>query len=115
LKKRRLDEPFTEDEDIKLTDAVQRYGGKDWNAISALVSGQTRNQCYKRWHNTLTPSIGLKARRTGKGQQSKTASLRMQYKRTVARIGSQFPRWFQVKRKNSVGADGRMPLIPVAP
>jgi hypothetical protein len=35
----------------------------------------------------------------------------MQYKRTVTRIGSQYPRWFRVERENSVVTDGRMPWI----
>jgi hypothetical protein len=46
-----------EDEDIKLKDAVQTHGGKDWVAISALVPGRARGQCLSRWHNSLSPSI----------------------------------------------------------
>jgi hypothetical protein len=30
---------WSEDKDIKLKDAVQRHGGKDWGAIAALVPG----------------------------------------------------------------------------
>jgi hypothetical protein len=48
---------WTEDEDIKLNDAVQRHGGKDWVAIATLVPGRTRIQCYYRWHQVLDPSI----------------------------------------------------------
>jgi hypothetical protein len=35
---------WTEDEDIKLEGAVQKHGGKDWIAITALVPGRTRTQ-----------------------------------------------------------------------
>jgi hypothetical protein len=45
-----------EDEEIKLKDAVQTmavqtHGGKNWDAIAALVPGRTKNQCRNRWHN----------------------------------------------------------------
>jgi myb proto-oncogene protein len=40
---------WTEDEDTKLKDAVQTHGGKDWDAISALVPGRTKMQCRSRW------------------------------------------------------------------
>jgi myb proto-oncogene protein len=44
---------WTTEEDVKLTDAVEKYNGKNWVAISALVPGRTRNQCCNRWHHTL--------------------------------------------------------------
>ena len=53
---------WSEDEDIKLKDAVQRHGGKDWVAIF----GRTKSQCYDRWQNVLDSSIALTAGRTGK-------------------------------------------------
>jgi hypothetical protein len=49
---------WTAVEDVKLKDAVQTHGGKDWAAISELVPGRTRSQCWSRWHNSLDPSIG---------------------------------------------------------
>jgi hypothetical protein len=57
---------WTEDEDSKLKDAVQRHGGKNWGAIAALVSGRTEKQCWNRWHNALDPSIDWANGRTGK-------------------------------------------------
>ncbi len=36
-------------EDSKLQDAVQSHGNKDWVAISLLVSGRTKKQCWGRW------------------------------------------------------------------
>jgi hypothetical protein len=44
---------WVEDEDIKLKDALQTHGSKDWVAISALVPGRTKIQCKYRWHNCL--------------------------------------------------------------
>jgi hypothetical protein len=57
---------WEEDEDIKLKDAVQNKGDKDWAAISALVPGRTKRQCLSRWYDTLDPSIGRASARTGK-------------------------------------------------
>jgi myb proto-oncogene protein len=44
---------WAEDEDIKLKDAVQTHGGKNWDAIAALVPGRTKRQCCKRWTKYL--------------------------------------------------------------
>jgi hypothetical protein len=44
-------------EDVKLKDAVQLHGGKDWVAIAALVPGRTRKQCRDGMEFTLDPSI----------------------------------------------------------
>jgi hypothetical protein len=49
---------WTADENSILKDAVQMHGGKDWAAISELVPGRTRSQCWSRWHNSLDPSMG---------------------------------------------------------
>jgi hypothetical protein len=56
---------WTEYEDSKLRDAVQRHGGNDWGAIAALVPGRTRKQCRSRWKNNLDPSIDGASGRTG--------------------------------------------------
>jgi myb proto-oncogene protein len=56
---------WTEDEDIKLKAAVQTHGGKNWDAIAALVPGRTKYKCHQRWHNSLDPSIALTAGRKG--------------------------------------------------
>jgi hypothetical protein len=47
---------WTEDENIKLRDAVQTHGGKSWGAIAALVSGRTKTQCRSRWKDVLRGS-----------------------------------------------------------
>jgi hypothetical protein len=39
---------WSEDEDIKLQDAVQTHGGKNWAPVAALVPGRTIKQCSSR-------------------------------------------------------------------
>ena len=53
---------WTEDEDIKLKDAVQTRSGKNWNEIAALVPGRSR---YHRWKDVWDPSIDRTTGRTG--------------------------------------------------
>jgi hypothetical protein len=67
---------WTEDEDIKLNDAVQMHGGKNWAAITALVQGRTKNQCYFRWHYTLDPSIDRAPGRMGKWTEDEDIKLK---------------------------------------
>jgi hypothetical protein len=57
---------WKEEEDTKLKDAVHKHGGKDWDAIAALVPGRTKKQCHSRWRNTLDPSINQASGRTCK-------------------------------------------------
>jgi hypothetical protein len=47
---------WAEDEDIKLKDAVQMHGGKNWGAIATLVPGRTKFSCCKRWTKHLDPN-----------------------------------------------------------
>jgi myb proto-oncogene protein len=56
---------WTEEEDIKLKDAVQMHGSNNWGAIATLVLGRTKKNCWERWHNSLNPSITLPAGRRG--------------------------------------------------
>jgi hypothetical protein len=48
---------WTADEDKKLKDGVREHGGKNWKAIAAFVPGRTRDQCRKRWQDTLGSNI----------------------------------------------------------
>jgi myb proto-oncogene protein len=57
---------WTADEDKMLKDALPTYGGKNWEAVAALVPGRTKGQCRNRWHNALDPSIGRTTARAGK-------------------------------------------------
>jgi hypothetical protein len=47
---------WTEDEDMKLKDAVHTHGGKNWAAIAALVPGRTTEQCRGRWKKHTDPN-----------------------------------------------------------
>jgi hypothetical protein len=66
---------WEEYEDSKLKDAVQTHGDKDWCVIAALVPGRNRKQCSNRWHDTLNPSIALKAGRTGTWEEYEDSKL----------------------------------------
>jgi myb proto-oncogene protein len=57
---------WTTEEDAELTDAVEKHKGGDWAAISTLVPGRTRNQCYKRWHNAMHLKSDETTARVGK-------------------------------------------------
>jgi hypothetical protein len=48
---------WTAEEDIKLKQAVQKYGGKNWTAIAEMVPDRRSTQCWGRWHSALDPSI----------------------------------------------------------
>jgi hypothetical protein len=53
--KQGLTRGWTEDEDVKLEDAVRLNGGKNWAAIA--IQGRTSQQCYCRWDRVLKPNI----------------------------------------------------------
>jgi hypothetical protein len=57
---------WAEDEDIKLTDAVQTHGSKNWITISGLVPGRSKKQCSYRWKHVLDPSIDRASGRSSK-------------------------------------------------
>jgi hypothetical protein len=44
------------DEIIKLKEALQKVGDKDWVAIAALVPGRTKKQCWNRWRKFMDPN-----------------------------------------------------------
>jgi hypothetical protein len=102
---------WAEYDDIKLKDSVQAYGGKNGGAIAALVPGRTKKQCWNRWKHVLDPNIDRAIGRTGKWIEDEGSKL---YKRTVARIGVQLPRWFPIELKNSAMADGPMFWLPAS-
>jgi hypothetical protein len=64
------------DEDIKLKDSVERHGGKDWAAITALVPGRTKKQCCQRWYDTLNLNIDGASERTGKWTPDEDSKLK---------------------------------------
>jgi myb proto-oncogene protein len=61
---------------LKLKDAVQTHGDKDWNAITALVPGRTKIQCYDRWRHVLNPNIDRTTGRTGRWAEDEDIKLK---------------------------------------
>ncbi|KAF9422155.1 Myb- protein A [Entomortierella beljakovae] len=49
--------PWTEEEDRKLSDLVDRYGPEKWVFIASKIGSRTGKQCRERWHNHLDPQI----------------------------------------------------------
>lgn len=47
---------WSEEEDKRLTGAVQRYGTK-WRKVSGYVGSRTPDQCSSHWSQVLDPSI----------------------------------------------------------
>jgi myb proto-oncogene protein len=64
------------DEDIKLKDAVQTHGGRNWDKIAALVPGRTKKQCNSRWHDVLAPDRDRERGRTGKWSEDEDSKLK---------------------------------------
>jgi hypothetical protein len=67
---------WAEEEDIKLKDAVETHGGKNWKEITAFVPGRTKRQCYRRWNNVLDPSIDRTNERLGKWAEDEDIKLK---------------------------------------
>jgi hypothetical protein len=87
---------WTEEEDAKLKDSVHLHGGRNWDAITALVTGRTKSQCQNRWYKTLntyiapvnhsiTPvnhSVDLDADRSGKWTEDEDSRLKVAFRVT---------------------------------
>eukprot|EP01080_Neovahlkampfia_damariscottae_P002175 gene2175-2039_t len=48
---------WSEEEDVLLTDAVEKYGGKNWKKIAEHLNGRTGVQCLHRWQKVLNPTL----------------------------------------------------------
>jgi hypothetical protein len=96
---------WTEDEDIKLKDAVHEHGIKDWVTLAALVPGRTRVQCQNRWHDALNPSIDQLTKRTGKWVEDEDIKLKDAVQKhgagnNWAKIGGLVPGRTKIQCKN---------------
>jgi hypothetical protein len=67
---------WTEDEDIKLKNAVHEHGSKDWAAIAALLPGRIMIQCYHRWHRILDTRVDQTLGRSGKWNEDEDINLK---------------------------------------
>ena len=48
---------FSNEEDKKLKELVNKHGDKDWIIISSYMPGRNSRQCRERWNNYLSPKI----------------------------------------------------------
>lgn len=53
--------PWTEEEDRKVVELVQKLGAKQWSKIASHLPGRIGKQCRERWHNHLNPAISKEA------------------------------------------------------
>jgi hypothetical protein len=49
--------PWTDEEDAKVIELVQKMGPHKWTFIAAHLPGRIGKQCRERWHNHLNPKI----------------------------------------------------------
>ncbi|XP_064982257.1 uncharacterized protein LOC135582744 isoform X1 [Musa acuminata AAA Group] len=50
-----LKKEWTEEDDVKLSAAVENYGDNKWQFIASCLEGRTGPQCSNRWKKTLNP------------------------------------------------------------
>jgi hypothetical protein len=76
---------WTLEEDTQLTSAVantskKKWGNKykiDWDSISVLVPGRSKNQCYGRWRKALDPNVDRVNEREGKWAEDEEINLKV--------------------------------------
>ncbi|MCQ2816130.1 MAG: hypothetical protein MJ252_02580 [archaeon] len=49
--------PWTEEEDKKLINLVERYGPSKWTTLATFFDGRIGKQCRERWFNHLNPEV----------------------------------------------------------
>ncbi|XP_062225666.1 transcription factor MYB3R-2-like [Phragmites australis] len=49
--------PWTQEEDDKIIELVNKYGPTKWSVIARSLPGRIGKQCRERWHNHLNPEI----------------------------------------------------------
>ena len=87
---------FTEEEDRRLRELVQKKGAKKWNVIASYMPGRTGRQCRDRYHNYLVPGFFH-----GEWTASEDELLRQKYNE----LGPQWARitdFFQRRSANSI-------------
>ncbi|CAA7033623.1 unnamed protein product [Microthlaspi erraticum] len=53
--------PWTQEEDDKIVELVEKYGPAKWSVIARSLPGRIGKQCRERWHNHLNPGINKDA------------------------------------------------------
>jgi len=49
--------PWTEEEDKKVIELVEKFGAEKWSYISSFLPGRIGKQCRERWYNHLNPCV----------------------------------------------------------
>uniref|UniRef100_A0A3B3WL79 V-myb avian myeloblastosis viral oncogene homolog-like 1 n=1 Tax=Poecilia mexicana TaxID=48701 RepID=A0A3B3WL79_9TELE len=49
--------PWTQEEDRRVMELVQKYGVKRWSLIAKHLHTRNGKQCRERWHNHLNPAV----------------------------------------------------------
>jgi hypothetical protein len=49
--------PWTEDEDKKVIELVEKFGAERWSYIASFLPGRIGKQCRERWFNHLSPNV----------------------------------------------------------
>lgn len=57
MKKRKIRNKFTSEEDQKLRGLIQKYGEHSWNLVSTLMGTRNQRQCRERWKHYLSCDI----------------------------------------------------------
>jgi hypothetical protein len=67
---------WTKDEDSTLKEAVTKHHGKNWEEISALVTGRTKKQSMSRWHGALESKSEEMTAHVGKWTKEEDSTLK---------------------------------------
>lgn len=54
MKKRKIRNKFTPEEDKKLVDLIKQHGDRSWNLVSKLMGTRNQRQCRERWKHYLS-------------------------------------------------------------
>lgn len=56
--KRKKNQSWSQEEDEKLAEAVEKYGAENWILVAQYVGGgRTRSQCSQRWLRVINPKL----------------------------------------------------------
>jgi hypothetical protein len=110
---------WTIDYDNKLKKAVEKYGGKNWDVIAALIPGRITRQCRDRWYNVLDTSVD-RARRIKSASPdaeeavlSPAASFESTPENEATAVAAMVPtQTTNIQWRTSNGESARYPSIP---
>lgn len=59
VKKRKIRNKFTPEEDQKLRELIQKHGDRSWNLVSRLMGTRSQRQCRERWKHYLSCDMSM--------------------------------------------------------